>query len=93
MNDERIPTDPFQWKVKPRGALQLAATLVERRDDAFLYRKLATLVETVPLQGSLEHLRFPGVPRVRFVSLPKISSEPEFEPVRELTGTPIGTAI
>jgi hypothetical protein len=27
---ERIPTNPFQWKVKLRGALQLAATLVER---------------------------------------------------------------
>jgi 5'-3' exonuclease len=63
---ERIPTNPFQWKVKPRGALQLAATLMERRDDAFLYRKLATLVDTVPLEGSLEDLRFPGVPRVRF---------------------------
>jgi 5'-3' exonuclease len=63
---ERIPTDPFQWKVKPRGALQLAATLIERRDDAFLYRKLATLLETIPLQHSLEDRRFPGVPRGRF---------------------------
>jgi len=63
---ERIPADPFQWKVKPRGAIQLAATLVERRDDAFLYRKLATLVDTVPLEGSLEDLRFHGVPRRRF---------------------------
>ncbi len=63
---EQIPTDPFQWKVKPRGALQLAATLMERRDDAFLYRKLATLVDTVPLEDSLEDLRFPGVPRGRF---------------------------
>jgi len=30
------------------GAPRLAATLVEQRDDAFLYRKLATLVDTVP---------------------------------------------
>jgi 5'-3' exonuclease len=63
---ERIPTDPFQWKVKPRGALQLAATLMERRDDACLYRKLATLVDTVSLDDSLEDLRFPGVPLGRF---------------------------
>jgi 5'-3' exonuclease len=63
---ERIPPDPFQWKVKPRGALQLAAALVERRDDALLYRQLATLVDTVPLEGSLEDLRFHGVPRTRF---------------------------
>jgi hypothetical protein len=51
---------------KPRGAPQLAAALMQRRDDAFLFRELATLVETVPLEGSLEDLRFPGVPRVRF---------------------------
>jgi 5'-3' exonuclease len=63
---ERIPTDPFRWKVKPRGAPQLAATLMERRDDAFLYRKLATLVDTVSLEGSLEDLKFPGVPRLSF---------------------------
>jgi 5'-3' exonuclease len=49
---ERIPADPFQWKVKPPGAIRLAATLVEGRDDAFLYRKLAALVDTVPLEGS-----------------------------------------
>jgi 5'-3' exonuclease len=63
---ERIPDDPFKWKVRPRGAPQLAATLVERRDDAMLYRKLATLVDTVPLECSLEDLKFPGVPRTRF---------------------------
>jgi 5'-3' exonuclease len=65
---ERIPAHPSQWKVKPRGALRLAATLVEQRDDALLYRKLATLVDTVPIEGSLEDLRFCGVPRARFMS-------------------------
>jgi len=63
---ERIPADPFQWKVKPRGAQQLAATLVERRDDALLYRKLATLVDTITFECSLDDLRFRGVPRARF---------------------------
>ena len=63
---EQIPADVAQWKVKPRGALQLAATLVEHRDDALLYRKLATLVETVPLTETLEDLKFKGVPRERF---------------------------
>jgi hypothetical protein len=56
----------LHWKVKPRGALQLAATLMEKRDDALLYRQLATLIDTVPIDGSLEDLRFAGVPRVRF---------------------------
>jgi 5'-3' exonuclease len=63
---EAIPADPFQWKVKPRGALQLAATLAERCEDAMLYRKLATLVDTVPLEASLKDLEFLGVPRARF---------------------------
>jgi 5'-3' exonuclease len=63
---EQIPADPSQWKVKPRGAVQLAATLVENRDDALLYRQLATLVDTVPLEDSLDDLKFKGVPRARF---------------------------
>jgi 5'-3' exonuclease len=63
---EAIPQHAFEWKVKPRGALQLAATLAEQREDALFYRKLATLVDTVPLAESLDDLRFRGVPRARF---------------------------
>ncbi len=63
---ERIPADPLQWKVKPRGASQLATTLVERRDEAMLYRKLATLIDTVALEDSLDDLKFRGVPRAQF---------------------------
>jgi 5'-3' exonuclease len=63
---ELIPAHPYLWKVKPRGALQLAATLTAHREEAVLYRKLATLVETVPLAESLEDLRFQGVPHARF---------------------------
>lgn len=63
---ENIPTHPHQWKVKPRGALQLAATLAAERENALLYRHLATLVEDVPLAESLEDLRFRGVPRADF---------------------------
>ena len=63
---ERIPADSAQWSVKPRGALQLAATLAGHREDALLYRKLATLVDTIPLADSLDDLKFNGVPRERF---------------------------
>jgi len=63
---ERIPADASEWKVKPRGALQLAATLAECRDEALLYRRLATLIDTVPLDASLEALKFQGVPRTVF---------------------------
>jgi 5'-3' exonuclease len=63
---EKIPADSIQWKVRARGALQLAPTLVQRRDEALLYRKLATLVEDVAPEVSLEELKFAGVPRARF---------------------------
>ncbi len=63
---EQIPADPSQWKVRPRGSAQLAARLVERRDEALLYRRLATLVDTVELGCSLDDLRYRGVPHTRF---------------------------
>jgi 5'-3' exonuclease len=63
---EQIPADSAQWTVKPRGALKLAETLAEHREDALLYRKLATLIDTVPLPDSLDDLKFNGVPRERF---------------------------
>src|SRR5271163_4049427 len=63
---ERIPANPADWKVMPRGALQLAATLVDHREEVLLYRKLATLIDTVPLESSLEDLEFHGVLRERF---------------------------
>ncbi|HVR64266.1 MAG TPA: 5'-3' exonuclease H3TH domain-containing protein [Polyangia bacterium] len=63
---EAIPEFPSQWSVKPRGALALGATLAQRRDDALLYRRLATLIEDVPLPQSLDELAFRGVPRAAF---------------------------
>lgn len=63
---ERIPTDVNRWKVQPRGASQLAAILVEQRSDALLYRRLATLVDTLELDCKLADLEFQGVPRRDF---------------------------
>ncbi len=65
---EAIPDLPHDWKVKPRGALNLAATLQAERQDAMLYRTLATLRTDVPLPQSLEELRWKGVPRERFLA-------------------------
>ncbi len=66
---EAIPDDPAAWPAGIRGAATLAATLRERRDDALLYRRLATLVDDAPVASSLEELRWRGVPRERFESL------------------------
>jgi 5'-3' exonuclease len=63
---EQIPALAHNWKIAPRGALQLATTLAEHRDEAFLYRKLATLIDTVPLNDSLDDLKYRGVPREPF---------------------------
>jgi 5'-3' exonuclease len=65
---EDIPADALEWKVKVRGAVRLAATLAERREEALLFRHLATLVDTVPLAEALDDLKFAGVPCERFQS-------------------------
>ncbi|MCH9685012.1 MAG: flap endonuclease [Deltaproteobacteria bacterium] len=65
---ERIPADTAAWAVKPRGAAKLAATLAERREDALLYRRLATLAYDVPLEETLEDLEWRGAPRQKFLA-------------------------
>ena len=60
---DAVPADPAAWDVKVRGAEKLAATLAARREDALLYRTLATLDSTVPLSEDLEALRWTGAPR------------------------------
>ncbi|WP_223639680.1 5'-3' exonuclease H3TH domain-containing protein [Corallococcus sp. EGB] len=65
---EAIPDSAEEWTVKVRGADKLAATLKAHREDARLYRTLATLVEDAPLPGtaSLADLEWKGVPEARF---------------------------
>lgn len=64
---DEIPTDPARWPAV-RQAPRLAATLAERREDALLYRRLATLRTDAPIT-TLEETRFDGVPRDRFFEL------------------------
>ena len=66
---EAIPPHSVHWDVNVRGGMRLAATLNERRDDAALYKHLATLVTDVPLPESLEDLRWQGGHRQRFQEL------------------------
>lgn len=63
---EDIPRNFLQWDKKLRGAEKLCASLVADEQGAALYKRLATLVEDVPLRESLEDLRWKGVPRARF---------------------------
>jgi 5'-3' exonuclease len=63
---EEIPRDASRWPSSVRGGAKLAATLTSGWERALLYRRLATLVSTVPLEETLDDLRWPGVPRDRF---------------------------
>lgn len=57
---EKIPDDPLAWTIKVRGAPVLAENLRNSRADAYLYRRLATLRGDVPLEESLDDLRWRG---------------------------------
>jgi 5'-3' exonuclease len=58
---DSIPDDESQWTVSVRGAAALAANLREQREEAELYRVLATLRRDVPLNGDVNILEFKGV--------------------------------
>ena len=66
---ERIPPDPADWDVKVRGAAAMAGTLAERREDAMLYKRLATLRLDVPICETLDELRWRGVRRDEYTAL------------------------
>ena len=57
---EDIPDDPGDWDVAVRGASKLGAVLAGARDDALLYRHLATLDLTAPVMADVEDLRWTG---------------------------------
>lgn len=57
---EAIPLDPAEWDVKVRGAKGLCKSLAERREDALLYKRVATLRTDVPLAETFGDLRYRG---------------------------------
>jgi 5'-3' exonuclease len=60
---EDIPHDPMQWDVKVRGAAALSTTLEAQREDALLFKRLATLRTDVPLPETIDQLQWMGAPR------------------------------
>jgi len=57
---EDIPPDPGDWDVAVRGAAKLATTLQEGREDARLFKDLATLRIDRSLLGQVGELRWRG---------------------------------
>ena len=57
---ESIPADFREWRVKAASAKTLADTLVRERDQAMLFRQLATLRTDIALFEDVEQLRWNG---------------------------------
>ncbi|MDQ3937549.1 MAG: flap endonuclease [Chloroflexota bacterium] len=74
---EEIPESAARWDLRVRNAAMLAASLREHRDQAFLFRELATLVADVPLSETLDDLRWRGVPRAPFEQLVERLGQPQ----------------
>lgn len=66
---DRIPAEAKDWDVVVRGAERLAENLRDHRQEANLYRHLATLRRDVPLEESLGDLKWKGVHRDAFLAL------------------------
>ena len=80
---DAIPPSALDWELDIRNASRLAATLAERRDEAMLYRTLATLNRDSDLgetTRTLDDLEWRGVPREAFIGL---CDELGFDTVRE----------
>jgi 5'-3' exonuclease len=66
---EAIPDDHRTWTVAVRGADRLATSLRAQRDDALLYRTLATLRTDCPITCELDALAWRGPDAAALASL------------------------
>ena len=66
---ENIPDDVEAWDVKVRGAGSLAQNLTAHREDARLYKELATLRFDVPVREAIEDLRWEGAKREEYQAI------------------------
>ena len=64
---EQIPKLAMEWEVTVRSAMRLATTLAEQREQAMLFRRLATLREDAPIATDVDGLRWTG-PRPAFAT-------------------------
>lgn len=81
---EAILEHASAWDVKVTSAARLAATLTAMREEALLYKRLATLVRDVPLRESLSNLEYKGAPRGSFEELcARLEIKPRWTRFRE----------
>ena len=77
---EQIPQDAADWAINVRGAKSLATSLSENKEDALLYRQLATLRLDVPIAEDVPDLQWQGAHREPYQQL---CEELGFERLRE----------
>ena len=65
---EDIPADWREWRVNAASPASLAMTLARERDNAYLFRTLATLRTDVPVFEDVDELRWTG-PTERFAAM------------------------
>ena len=81
---ENIPDAHTDWEPKVRGAAGLAATLVAERDQALLFRRIATVRTDAPVSNSVDELVWHG-PHSGFEALcNQIGAENLFDRVMNL---------
>ena len=66
---EDIPDSYEDWAITVRGGKTLAQNLSANRENALLYKTLATLRTDAPIAESLEAMRWEGVPRREYLDL------------------------
>ena len=88
---ENIPADEADWTVRPRGAARLARTLRERREEALLFRRIATLRLDAPVFDSVDELRWAGPRPVFFDTCARLNAPGYFRRAgrRRPGGTPM----
>ena len=74
---EDIPGEAAAWDVRVRGAARLAGALTDAREEAVLFRDLATLRTTLPVFEDIGELRWTG-PEPRFFDLCAVMNVPGY---------------
>jgi 5'-3' exonuclease len=75
---EAIPDDETQWNVTVRGAAALGKSLRDHKEEAGLYRRLATLRTDVPLAEEIDDLRWQGARRPELTQLCREVGDEDF---------------
>ena len=81
---EDIPPDAAAWRVRVRGAERLAAALADAREDAGLFRDLATLRTNLPVFRNVDELRWTGPAPAFFDLCARINASGLFRRARRL---------